>query len=132
MTVDGARVDSAQTVDLQGHDVQRRARTSRSAFGYTNASWTLKCDLTCEYVCRLLEPHGEARLSRSARRARSDADAWPASRWIDFTSGYVQRSIAHVPEAGLAAPWRLYQNYALDTLSLTYAPLEDGAMEFSG
>ena len=78
LTVDGRRGRLAQNDGLQGHDAQRRARTSRFAIGYTNASWTLKCDLTCEYVCRLLRPHGRARLplvhaaqQRPNRRSRS-------------------------------------------------------------
>ena len=50
---------------------------------------------------------------------------------LDFTSGYVQRSIAELPRQGSVAPWRLYQNYALDLLTLRYAPLRDRAMEFS-
>ena len=53
VSVDGRTVDFARDAELQGHDVFRRAELA-SAFGYTNASWTLKCDLTCEYVCRLI------------------------------------------------------------------------------
>jgi hypothetical protein len=52
--------------------------------------------------------------------------------WIDFSSSYIQRSIDMFPKQGSKAPWRLYQNYALDTLSLGYAAIEDGTMEFSG
>jgi hypothetical protein len=51
---------------------------------------------------------------------------------ITFSSGYIQRSIATFPRQGTKIPWRLHQNYALDLLGLRYAPLEDGAMEFSG
>ena len=50
---------------------------------------------------------------------------------IDFSSGYVQRSIDKFPKQGSRAPWRLYQNYALDTLSLRFAPVEDGTLEFA-
>jgi hypothetical protein len=50
---------------------------------------------------------------------------------LDFTSGYVQRSIDQLPRQGAVAPWRLYQNYAVDMLLLRYAPLRDRAMEFS-
>jgi hypothetical protein len=50
---------------------------------------------------------------------------------LDFTSGYVTRSIDRFPKQGSKAPWRLYQNYILDILSLSYGSIEDGVMEFS-
>ena len=50
---------------------------------------------------------------------------------IDFSSGYVQRAISKFPKQGSRAPWRLYQNYALDVMSLRRAPLEDEAMRFA-
>ncbi len=70
--------------------------------GYTNASWTLKCDLTCEYVCRLHQPHGRARLRvrRSAQRRPRDRAEEPM---IDFNSGYVLRSIDEFPKQGSKA-----------------------------
>jgi len=100
-----------------------------SAFGYTNASWTLKCDLTCEYVCRVLnfmDAHGH----RQCTPRNTDPDVGEAP-WIDFTSGYVQRSIARFPKQGTKAPWRLYQNYALDLMNLRFASVDDGVMRFS-
>ena len=51
--------------------------------------------------------------------------------FIDFSSGYVQRSIHKFPKQGSKAPWRLYQNYALDIVALRFGALEDGAMVFS-
>jgi cation diffusion facilitator CzcD-associated flavoprotein CzcO len=128
LSVDGERVDLAKTMSYKGMmytDVPNLA----SCIGYTNASWTLKCDLTCAYICRLLNHLEKGGYRRCTPRA-SD----PTIRrepWIDFSSGYVQRSIDQFPKQGSRAPWRLYQNYALDTLSLGLAPLEDGAMEFS-
>jgi monooxygenase len=99
------------------------------AFGYTNASWTLKCDLTCEYVCRLLnymEVHGY----RECRPSERDPSI-PEEPFIDFSSGYVLRAIDKFPKQGSRAPWRLYQNYALDVLSLRFGSIEDSEMEFS-
>jgi monooxygenase len=100
-----------------------------SCFGYTNASWTLKCDLTCAYVCRLLN-----RMDRKGYRSvtpRLDDPTMPHQPWIDFSSGYVKRSVAMFPKQGTRAPWRLYQNYALDTLVLKLGKLDDGEMEFA-
>ena len=98
------------------------------AIGYTNASWTLKCDLTSDYVCRLLnhmDAHGYTQCC--PRRDPTMAE----EPLLDFTSGYVRRSIEHFPRAGTAAPWKLYQNYVLDRLTLRHAPLEDKSLEFS-
>jgi hypothetical protein len=51
--------------------------------------------------------------------------------WIDFTSGYVQRSLDKFPKQGTKRPWRLHQNYALDILTLRHAALEDGTLIFT-
>jgi monooxygenase len=100
------------------------------SLGYTNASWTLKCDLTCEYVCRLLN-HMDAGGFTQCTPVNHDSSVI-AQPFIDFSSGYVLRSIDKFPKQGSKAPWRLYQNYARDIVSLRLGSLEDGAMEFSG
>jgi cation diffusion facilitator CzcD-associated flavoprotein CzcO len=125
--VDGRPVVFSDTVAYKGmmfSDVPNFA----SCFGYTNASWTLKCDLTCSYVCRLLN-----RMDRKGYRSvtpRLDDPAMGYQPWIDFSSGYIKRYIDQFPKQGVRAPWRLYQNYALDTLSLKLGSLDDGEMEF--
>jgi cation diffusion facilitator CzcD-associated flavoprotein CzcO len=115
VTVDGRAVDFAKTLNYKGmmySDVPNLA----SAFGYTNASWTLKCDLTCEYVCRLInymDRHGyKACMPHNVDPTLAELPA------LSFTSGYVQRSIAKLPKQGSKRPWRLYQNYALDIVAL--------------
>ena len=50
---------------------------------------------------------------------------------LDFSSGYVQRSIAKMPKQGSKRPWRLYQNYALDIVTLRYGKIDDGVMQYS-
>jgi len=128
LQVDGRPVEPSRTMAYKGmmlSDVPNLAL----AIGYTNASWTLKCDLTSEYVCRLLrtmDAHGYA--SCVPRRTDPSVEERPL---IDFSSGYVLRSVDRLPRQGSAAPWRLYQNYALDTLLLRYAPVRDRTMEFS-
>jgi monooxygenase len=99
------------------------------AFGYTNASWTLKCDLTCEFVCRLLRhmtSHGYASCMAENRDPSVIAEPF-----IDFNSGYVLRAVEKFPKQGSKRPWRLYQNYALDILALRFSRLEDGVLRFS-
>ncbi|MBI1361164.1 MAG: NAD(P)-binding protein [Alphaproteobacteria bacterium] len=128
VTVDGKAADPQSMLTYKGmmySDVPNLA----TAFGYTNASWTLKCDLTCEYVCRLInymDRHGY----HSATPKVSDKDIKPAP-WMDFTSGYVQRGIDRFPRQGEHKPWRLHQNYALDLLNLRYSAVTDGEMTFA-
>jgi cation diffusion facilitator CzcD-associated flavoprotein CzcO len=98
------------------------------ALGYTNASWTLKCDLTCAYVCRLLahmDAHGYA-----TARPRDLPPGEPTLPFIDLRSGYVQRAIDQFPRQGARAPWRLYQNYARDIIMLKRRPVEDEGIAF--
>ena len=128
VNVDGRVVDFARTLNYKGmmySDVPNMA----SAFGYTNASWTLKCDLTCEYVCRLInymDRHGYRQCV--AHNVDSTVTELPS---LDFSSGYVQRSIAKMPKQGSKRPWRLYQNYALDIVTLRYGKVDDGVMRYS-
>jgi hypothetical protein len=97
------------------------------AVGYTNASWTLKCDLTAEYVCRLLDYMD--RKGHATCSPKRDPDV-AAVDILDFTSGYVQRSIHKFPRQGARLPWRVYQNYALDRVALKGGRLDDGVMHF--
>ena len=128
ITVDGARIDPADTLAYKGMMFSGIPNLAQS-MGYTNASWTLKCDLTCEYVCRLLNHMAKHGYSQCCPRQNDPTiEKMPM---LDFTSGYVTRSIDRFPKQGSKAPWRLYQNYILDILSLSYGSIEDGVMEFS-
>ncbi|MGA2289963.1 flavin-containing monooxygenase [Bradyrhizobium sp.] len=128
VSVDGNQVDFAKTLNYKGmmySDVPNLA----SAFGYTNASWTLKCDLTCEYVCRLINTM-DRRGYRKCMPHNADRTITELPS-LDFTSGYVQRSVAKMPKQGSKRPWRLYQNYALDIVSLRFGRIDDGVMRYS-
>ena len=127
VAVDGVPVKLSQSMGYKGcmySDVPNMA----SCFGYTNASWTLKCDLTCDYVCRLLN-HMDARGQAFAVPRKRDP-ALTEEPMLSFTSGYVQRSIDNFPKQGSKAPWKLRQNYALDLLDLKFSKLDDGSLEF--
>ena len=126
--VDGAVVNPADTLAYKGmmfSGVPNLVVT----FGYTNASWTLKADLTAEYVCRLIN-HMDARGYAFATPVRP-LGAMDEQPWLDFSSGYVQRAMAAFPKQGTAAPWKLHQNYARDMMELRFGKLEDGALRFS-
>ena len=126
VSVDGEQIDFAKTMNYKGL-MYSGVPNFASAFGYTNASWTLKCDLTCEYVCRLLHYMKANGYAQCTPRRDATVEEVP---WIDFSSGYVRRSLDKFPRQGAIRPWRLYQNYALDILSLRLGKLDDGAMEF--
>lgn len=128
ITVDGRRIDASQTLSYKGM-MYEGVPNLASAFGYTNASWTLKCDLTCEYVCRVLN-HMKATGRTQAVPVNDDPDVKLVS-WLDFSSGYVQRAMAKFPKQGDRVPWKLNQNYAMDLMSLRYSKLEDGVLRFS-
>lgn len=128
LSVDGKKITASETMAYKGMmytDVPNLA----SSFGYTNASWTLKCDLTCEYICRLLN-HMEKTGTKACTPRLSDASV-TEEPWLDFSSGYVQRSIDMFPKQGSQKPWKLNQNYFLDLMSLRYSNVDDGTMEFS-
>jgi monooxygenase len=97
------------------------------SFGYTNASWTLKADLTSEYVCRVLNTMRKRKMRQATPRIASPVDAAP---FLDFTSGYVQRAMERFPRQGTRKPWRVDQNYTRDLLALRFGSV-DTEMEFS-
>jgi monooxygenase len=129
MAVDGRDVELSETMAYKGMMLSGVPNLA-IAVGYTNASWTLKCDLTCEYVCRLLNHMDEHGYRQCTAHNRDPSIA--EEPFIDFSSGYVLRSIDKFPRQGSRPPWRLYQNYARDILSLKFGAVEDGVMEFSG
>ncbi|HEX8733436.1 MAG TPA: FAD-containing monooxygenase EthA, partial [Ktedonobacterales bacterium] len=100
-----------------------------SYFGYTNASWTLKCELIARYVCRLLrymDQHGYTMCV-----PQQPAEAIAELPGVNLTSGYVRRALDHLPRQSERAPWKSYQNYILDLVNFRLSPLEDGALVFS-
>jgi monooxygenase len=129
VAVDGEEIDFAKTMTYRGM-MATGVPNAAFALGYTNASWTLKCDLTHEYVCRVLN-HMDRHGYTKCVPENHDPTVTPLPM-IDFSSGYIQRSIELFPKQGSKAPWRLYQNYPLDIRSLRRSELEDGALQFSG
>jgi cation diffusion facilitator CzcD-associated flavoprotein CzcO/acetyl esterase/lipase len=126
LSLDGRPVDPATLTVYKGM-MYGGIPNLITTFGYTNASWTLKADLTAAYACRLL-----GHLQRHGGRSfvpRVD----PSVRhepFLDFTSGYVQRALSMLPRQGDRAPWKLHQNYTLDLLALRFAKVDDGVMQF--
>ena len=128
VTVDGAPIDLSKSFSYKGMMYSGVPNLS-STFGYTNASWTLKADLTAEYLCRLLN-HMDRKGFTQCRPVNDDAGL-EAEPWLDFSSGYITRAIDRLPRQGKVAPWRVHQNYALDLLAFRYGAVDDGVMRFS-
>jgi cation diffusion facilitator CzcD-associated flavoprotein CzcO len=125
-SVDGVPVDWARHTTYKGmmmSDVPNMA----ISFGYTNASWTLKADLTSTYVTRLLNAMRKRGMRQVTPRIGGPVEPMP---FLDFTSGYVQRAMALFPRQGTRTPWRLNQSYSRDLMALKYGSL-DTEMEFS-
>jgi monooxygenase len=129
--VDGTAVDFAETWSYLGmgySDVPNLV----SSFGYVNASWTLRADLICEYVCRLVNHMSATGTDTCVPTLRpTDADM-PRRPYIDdFTSGYMQRVMPLLPRQGDRAPWVNTQSYSADKKLFRDGPVEDGVMQFT-
>jgi cation diffusion facilitator CzcD-associated flavoprotein CzcO len=125
--VDGHRVDIAKTIGYKGC-MYSGIPNLASTFGYTNASWTLKCELTCNYVGRLLN-HMD-RKGRDFCVPQNDDPSVHAETWLNLPSGYIQRAADRMPKQGSKKPWKLYQNYLLDLLMFRFGNVDDGVLRF--
>ena len=128
LEVDNNEVDISKTMTYKGmmfSDIPNLVAT----FGYTNASWTLRADLTSEYVCRLLnfmDKKGYANCCpRTAEHVEPDGD------WLDFTSGYVKRSMHKFPKQGSRDPWRNTQNFPKDVLAIRWGNIDNKELKFT-
>jgi cation diffusion facilitator CzcD-associated flavoprotein CzcO len=128
LCVDGTPVEAGQCLTYKGVMLSNVPNCA-VCVGYTNASWTLRAELSSEYVCRLLnhmDRRGHARCvprwNRSAVRTRP---------LLGLTSGYVRRGSDLFPKQGPTAPWVLHQNYLIDLLRLHFGKVDDGALVFS-
>ena len=126
LQIDGQACDPGRTMAYKGMMLSGVPNLA-IAFGYTNSSWTLKADLTAGYVCRLL--HYMDRHGYASAEPRFDPTV-PQIPFLSFTSGYVQRAAAILPRQGARRPWRVYQNYLLDLLTLRYGRIADGVLQF--
>ena len=127
IAVDGAPLHVGQCLSYKGM-MLNGVPNFAYVFGYTNASWTLKSDLTGQYVLRLLR-HMQRHGLDSVMPQLKDATVQPEP-WVDFSSGYFQRALDRFPKQGSKKPWRLYQNYVRDLLALRWSALEDGVLQF--
>ncbi|WP_448664874.1 flavin-containing monooxygenase [Sphingomonas sp. CJ20] len=126
ITVDGAPFEAGQAMTYKGMMFADLPNFAIS-FGYTNASWTLKADLTAAYVTRLLNAMRRRGVRQVTPRVSGPIEPVP---FLDFTSGYVTRAAPALPRQGSRKPWRLNQNYTRDLLALRFGSIDE-EMEFS-
>jgi cation diffusion facilitator CzcD-associated flavoprotein CzcO len=127
VSVDGVAPDLPRSVAYKGMMLSGVPNMAL-ALGYTNASWTLKCDLVSEYVCRLLR-HMDSRGYDTVMPLAPDPSE-PRVPIIDLQSGYVLRALDQLPKQGMRFPWRLHQNYFKDIRMFRRSPLEDEGITF--
>ena len=129
LAVDGQRVDIGKTLAYKGVMLSGIPNLA-SVFGYINASWTLKADLICSHVARLIAYMDRKGYAQVTPRNRNHG--MKLAPFVEhFSSGYVQRSLSKLPKQGARSPWRVRQNYFADLLNLKYCPIANAALEFS-
>lgn len=128
LTVNKQRVDPGQVLAYKGV-MMSGVPNFASVFGYINASWTLKADLICNYVCRLLNFMDRKGVRQVTPNPVGESAVAPFVE--NFSSGYIQRALASWPKQGQKKPWRVYQNYFRDTITLKWTRVDDEGLEFS-
>ena len=127
LMVDGAVPDISKTVSYKSimfSDIPNLT----IAFGYTNASWTLKVDLTNQYMCRLLNYMGAKGFKQCTPR-QNDANL-KLTPFTDFSAGYITRYINQLPKQGDRQPWLLKQNYLFDLMNIRHGDIVNEVLEF--
>lgn len=127
LKVDGKEHDITQSMSYRSlmlSDVPNAAMI----FGYTNSSWTLKADISCEYLCRLMNHMDKSGVRQVTPRQRNPNA--PSLPFLNMQSGYIQRAKHLFPKQGEEAPWATKQNYFFDLAQLRYTKIDDGVLEF--
>jgi monooxygenase len=128
VVVDGVTLSSGSLLSYKGIMYAGVPNLSVT-FGYTNASWTLKADLTSEYTCRLLNHMDE--VGATSATPQPGPEGVEVQEEPAFTPGYFQRAASIVPQQGKHKPWRLDENYPFDILTLRYGTVDDGVLHFA-
>ena len=128
LKVDNRTVDWGETMSYMGF-MLAGVPNFASVFGYINASWTLKADLICAYVCRLLNLMERKGVRQALPLSNGEVASAPFVE--HFSSGYIQRGLASCPKQGSRHPWRVHQNYLRDLISLAGSRFDNGVLEFS-
>lgn len=128
LTVDNEPVEPANLLNYKGMMYSGIPNLMQS-FGYTNASWTLRCDLTSRYLTRMvnyMDKKGLAKVTPTPDGSDIETEAL-----LDFSSGYITRKSAELPKQGSIKPWVMYQNYIADIFLVKFGALRDRGLKFS-
>jgi monooxygenase len=130
LTVDGRSVSVGETFVYRGMMLSGVPNLAW-CIGYTNNSWTLRSDLTSQYVCRLLNHMARTGTRVCLPEIAAEEYTKPARPVVDLTSGYIARAAALLPRQGTTGPWRLRQNYPRDLVALRFGKLTNPDLHFS-
>jgi len=130
-SVDGQAVDISKTVSYLGMMFSDLPNLI-STFGYINASWTLRADLTAHFACRVINHMDRSDYRQCTPRLREEDKDMAVQDWLtDFSSGYIKRGVHLLPRQGDKAPWLNTQNYMADRKSLPKREIDDGILRFT-
>jgi monooxygenase len=127
LTVDGRDINPAKTLNYKG-TMYGGIPNLASTFGYTNASWTLKSELTCDYICRVLNHMDKGGYQVCV--PQNDDPTIQEEPWLNLSSGYISRVSDKLPKQGSKTPWKLHQNYVRDIISLKFGSVDDGVLKY--
>jgi monooxygenase len=127
ISVDGAPVNLSERVAYKAMMLSGIPNFA-FAIGYTNASWTLKVDLVCEHVCRLLAHMDATGTDVFTPVQAGELELRPL---MDFQAGYVKRAVAVFPKQATTEPWTVSMSYAADRKRLIDSPVTDPSLMFS-
>lgn len=122
LSVDGSVLNTSQIHAYKGVMFSGIPNFAVS-IGYTNASWTLKCDLNCFFVTRVLNYMKERNFATCI--PEFDYENLQTERLLDFDANYILRAENILPKQGSKAPWKVYQNYVKDVFALKYGSITD-------
>ena len=128
LLVDNDEVDISKTMTYKGM-MFSNVPNLVATFGYTNASWTLRADLTSEYVCRLINFLNKKGYAYCCPRV--DQSVEHDGNWLDFSSGYITRSMHKFPMQGSRDPWRNTQNFPRDVFAIRWGNIDDNELKFT-
>lgn len=129
-SVDNKAIDFADTIIYKGM-MCSEVPNMIWMFGYINASWTLRVDMTADYVCRLLNHMDDNKYKVCTARFNPLEANNATDPWIkDFSSGYMQRSMHLMPKQAKSEPWVNTQDYRQDKRLIERSPVEDEMLFF--
>lgn len=126
--VDDKKIESGDLMNYKGMMLSN-VPNMVTTFGYTNASWTLKADLTADYVARLMNYMKKHSYNQVVPYLEEGSVEVDTELFLD--SGYFKRARDILPKPGMSQPWRNKMNYAADRMTIKYGKINDGILQFS-